>query len=78
MDKFMQKITYENNRDPVIPFLSLGNKTWVGISQPYVVDIPPICTKRFASSFLMRTATMWNLLPVDLFHKKYDSGLFKA
>ncbi|CAH2242596.1 jg14132 [Pararge aegeria aegeria] len=33
---------------------------------PYVVDIPSTRTKRFSSTFLIRTAKMWNALPATV------------
>ena len=45
---------------------------------PYVVDIPWTRTKRFASSFLIRTAKIWNALPAHVFPTTYNMGIFKS
>ena len=45
---------------------------------PYLVAIPPIRTKRFQTSFIMRTAKEWNSLPASVFPKAYNPNLFKV
>ncbi|CAH2265932.1 jg5842 [Pararge aegeria aegeria] len=45
---------------------------------PYVVDIPWMRTKRFASSFLIRTARIWNALPASIFPSRYNMSTFKS
>ncbi|CAH2218321.1 jg23594 [Pararge aegeria aegeria] len=45
---------------------------------PYVVDIPRTRTKRFASSFLIRTARIWNALPASIFPSAYNMSTFKS
>ncbi|KPJ21287.1 hypothetical protein RR48_00627 [Papilio machaon] len=42
---------------------------------PYVVDIR---TKRFESSFLVRTAKDWNMSAASVFPSKYDVGASKS
>ncbi|CAH2217694.1 jg26592 [Pararge aegeria aegeria] len=45
---------------------------------PYVVDIPRTRTKCFASSFLIRTARIWNALPASIFSSAYNMSTFKS
>ncbi|XP_046976467.1 uncharacterized protein LOC124542575 [Vanessa cardui] len=42
------------------------------------VDVFKTCTKRFASSFLIRTAKVWNTLPTSVFPTTYNMGTFKS
>ena len=44
---------------------------------PFMVEIPPIRTKRFQSTFIIKTAKKWNDLPASVFPNKYDPGVFK-
>ncbi|CAH2227197.1 jg14601 [Pararge aegeria aegeria] len=45
---------------------------------PYVVDIPRMRTERFAFSFLIRTARIWNALPASIFSIAYNMSTFKS
>ena len=45
---------------------------------PYLIAIPPIRTKRFQTSFIMRTAKEWNSLPASVFPNAYNPNLFKV
>ncbi|CAH2241659.1 jg26959 [Pararge aegeria aegeria] len=44
----------------------------------YVVEIPSTRTKRFASSFLIRTAKAWNAHSSSVFPDTYNLGTFKS
>lgn len=44
----------------------------------YMVDIPSIRTKRFGSTFIIRTAKEWNSLPESVFPESYNPGIFKS
>ncbi|CAK1603403.1 unnamed protein product [Parnassius mnemosyne] len=45
---------------------------------PFVVDLPRIRTKRFATSCIVRTAKEWNKLPASVFPSDYSVAVFKA
>ena len=45
---------------------------------PHLVDIPSCRTKRFSSTFIVRTAKVWNSLPASVFPTTYDPSAFKA
>ena len=45
---------------------------------PYLVAVPPIRTKRFQASFIMRTAKEWNSLPASVFPNAFNPNLFKV
>ncbi|CAG9783369.1 unnamed protein product [Diatraea saccharalis] len=57
-----------------IPVKTLGT----GKRHRFTVEIPQPHTKRFASTFIVRTAKLWNLIPDSLFPDKYSLGLFKS
>ncbi|CAK1595702.1 unnamed protein product [Parnassius mnemosyne] len=58
---------------PPSPFHHRTTRRSAGL-HPFVVDIPRIRTKRFASSFVMRTAKDWNNLPASIFPSEYNLG----
>ncbi|XP_063378573.1 uncharacterized protein LOC134665528 [Cydia fagiglandana] len=62
---------------PPSPFYHRTFRRTAGF-HPYLVDIPPIRTKRFASTFLMRTAKEWNSLPASIFPCSYNPATFKS
>ena len=62
---------------PPAPFFLRESRRTAGY-HPYLVDIPHIRTKRFETSFIMRTAKEWNSLPASLFPRLYNPDLFKS
>lgn len=62
---------------PPSPFYHRESRRTAGY-HPYLVDIPLMRTKRYSSSFIMRTAKEWNSLPASVFPSAYNPNIFKA
>ncbi|KAL0821757.1 hypothetical protein ABMA28_005179 [Loxostege sticticalis] len=62
---------------PPSPFFHRTNRRTAGY-HPFLVDTPSIRTKRFSSSFIMRTAKEWNSLPASVFPSAYNLTVFKS
>ena len=62
---------------PPAPFYYRTSRRTAGY-HPYLVAVPPIRTKRFQASFIMRTAKEWNSLPASVFPNAFNPNLFKV
>lgn len=55
-----ESVLYIKNIVPYTPFLLRPTRKFGGL-HPYVTDLPLTCTKRFDTSFMMRTVNKeWN------------------